>query len=223
MVLIMRGIQILGPASLVMLANEPDQLVSALIDADVGTEQWDMTYPPPPVQVGVPPPLQVFQFSRIGGCVNKVIRWAFEAQGMYGDATPPTNALGRPPPVDIYILDRRPVSVSTPSGSISYGPGSYVPVSLDWDPDQTQASQPPQWQADQASVVVAGDTITVTVANRGIETACDVQASVWWALWPMNMPPPRWNDATDWNQGIPQRSPGTPLGSPLPTLKGNAI
>ena len=49
--LIMRGIQIL-PTSTTVLANEPDQLVSALIDADIGTIPWDVnftvTFPPPP-------------------------------------------------------------------------------------------------------------------------------------------------------------------------------
>jgi hypothetical protein len=39
-------------------------------------------------------------FERIGGCVHKVIRWAFEAQGLYRSFT---NAPGYPPPVDIFI------------------------------------------------------------------------------------------------------------------------
>jgi hypothetical protein len=44
-----------------------------------------------------------------GGAYNKVIRWAFEKQGLYqpaGAATPNNNE-GAPPPVDVYIEDGR--------------------------------------------------------------------------------------------------------------------
>ncbi len=44
-----------------------------------------------------------------GGAYNKVIRWAFEKQGLYqlaGTATP-NNNIGAPPPVDVYIDDGR--------------------------------------------------------------------------------------------------------------------
>jgi hypothetical protein len=44
-----------------------------------------------------------------GGAYNKVIRWAFERQGLYqpaGTATPNNNK-GAPPPVDVYIEDGR--------------------------------------------------------------------------------------------------------------------
>ena len=44
-----------------------------------------------------------------GGAYNKVIRWAFEKQGLYqpaGTATPNNNE-GAPPPVDVYIEDGR--------------------------------------------------------------------------------------------------------------------
>ena len=44
-----------------------------------------------------------------GGAYHKVIRWAFEKQGLYqhGDAKRPNNKEGSPPPVDVYIEDGR--------------------------------------------------------------------------------------------------------------------
>ena len=44
-----------------------------------------------------------------GGAYHKVIRWAFEKQGLYQPAGTrrPNNKLGAPPPVDIYIEDGR--------------------------------------------------------------------------------------------------------------------
>jgi hypothetical protein len=44
-----------------------------------------------------------------GGAYHKVIRWAFEKQGLYQDASEPVpnNKEGVPPPVDIYIEDGR--------------------------------------------------------------------------------------------------------------------
>jgi hypothetical protein len=44
-----------------------------------------------------------------GGAYHKVIRWAFEKQGLYQDADEPkpNNKEGLPPPVDVYIEDGR--------------------------------------------------------------------------------------------------------------------
>jgi hypothetical protein len=44
-----------------------------------------------------------------GGAYNKVIRWAFEKQGLYQPAgtAVPNNNVGAPPPVDVYIEDGR--------------------------------------------------------------------------------------------------------------------
>jgi hypothetical protein len=188
--LIMRGIQILGTGG-VVLANKPEQLISALMDADIGTETWDVVFPPDSALA--------FEFHRIGGCVHKVIRWAFEAQGMY---TPPgqiTNAPGTPPPVDVYIEDQRPTSdTSAPSGAIEYGPGGYNPVSLHWDPGQKQSDDPPRWQAAQPAIIVSGTgEISVVVKNRGTQQATNVGVSVWWHEWPAG-PPPDWD--TSWTQ-----------------------
>jgi hypothetical protein len=116
--LIMRALQILGPGGIVP-AHKPDQFVSALIDADIGTGPWDVTFP------------ETYQkkwmFSRVGGCVHKVIRWAFEAQGLYRNFV---NTPGQAPPVDIYIEDGR-TEANRAAGGLQYGPGSYYPVSLE--------------------------------------------------------------------------------------------
>lgn len=188
--LIMRALQILGPSDMVP-AHEPDQLVSALIDADIGTGVWDVTFPPtgsplPQGETPLPP------FHRVGGCVHKVIRWAFEAQGLYRSSN---NEPGFPPPVDVYIKDLRPDSTS--SGAIRYGPGSYVPVSLHCNNAQAQSHVPPEWQADPNAVIVAPGTgeITVKVGNRGTQLAQDVEVTVWWHEWPAG-PPPDWD--TSW-------------------------
>jgi hypothetical protein len=206
--LIMRGIQIL-PTSTTVLTNEPDQFVSALIDADIGTIDWDVTFPPPLY----PANPVTFVFDRIGGCVHKVIRWAFEAQGLYALAGTITNAPGLPPPVDVYILDRRPPSEATPYGDIAYGPGSYNPVSLDWDPQQSGLDAPPLWQADQNAIVVSGGNISVLVGNRGSEQATNVEVGVYWCGWPANTAPPNWGDPqTPWTACNPQPSAAQNIG-----------
>jgi hypothetical protein len=207
--LIMRGIQIL-PTSTTVLTNHPDQFVSALIDADIGTGPWNVAFPPPPFPA-------LFEFERVGGCVHKVIRWAFEAQGMYSVAGTISNTPGLPPPVDIYIPDRRPNSDATPYGDISYGPGSYVPVSLDWDPNQSGLDAPPLWQADQNAIVVSGGNISVLVGNRGGEQATNVEVSVWWRAWPANTAPPNWGDPqTPWTPCNPQPSAAQNIGLGAP-------
>jgi hypothetical protein len=206
--LIMRGIQIL-PTSTTVLANEPDQLVSALIDADIGTILWDVNF-----TVTFPPP-------RIGGCVHKVIRWAFEVQGLYAGAGTITNAPGLPPPVDIYILDRRPLSEVSPYGAIAYGPGSYNPVSLDWDRHQSGSDAPPLWQADQSAIVVSGGNISVKVGNRGGQQATNVKVTVWWHAWPSGSPPPKWTSpvSTTWTPCTPSTGSGQTIDPGAPPVE----
>jgi hypothetical protein len=218
----MRGIQIL-PTSITVLANEPDQLVSALIDADIGTTiPWDVnfevTFPPPPYNANSTQPLS---FHRIGGCVHKVIRWAFEVQGLYTVAGTITNAPGLPPPVDVYILDRRPLSEASPYGDIAYGPGSYNPVSLHWDLQQSGSdAAPPLWQAAPGAIVVSGSKISVKVGNRGSQPATKVKVSVWWHAWPSGSPTPKWNDtspgSTPWKKCTPSSGSGKTI-APGPT------
>jgi hypothetical protein len=194
--LILRGIQQLGSSDVVP-AYEPDQLVSALIHADVGTEKWDVYFPP-----DAPQDPSRLEFHRVGGCVHKVIRWAFEAQGLYNAFGEVTNGPGSPPPVDIYIESNRPSSDDADCG-IDYGPGSYAPVSLDWDPEQS-ASQVLPWQAKPKAIVVRDDKIYVKVGNRGSQNATGVTVRAWWHEWLDGDAPPKWdpNDA-NWQECEP--------------------
>lgn len=195
--LIVRAIQLLG-ASRVVLAHDPDQFVSALIDADIGTGDWTVTFPP---KCGP-------TFHRIGGCAHKVIRWAFEAQGLYAAPGNATNAPGLPPPVDIYIEDERPSGDS----HVSYGAGSYTPVSLHWSAGQAESDLRPGWHANPSAIVVDGEAIHVTIGNRGTKPATGVQVKVWWRKWPEGANPPDWNGGNNsgWNEcpaaGIDARS-----------------
>jgi hypothetical protein len=133
-----------------------------------------------------------------------VIRWAFEAQGMYpADAGVISNAPGRYDPVDIYIEDGRPSAEITQRWSVEHGLGAYVPVSLDWgryaEPPPAGADIP-QWFARDTAVESQGGQIFVTVGNRGRETATGVTVRVWWHAWPGGTVAPSW-DATQWGNG----------------------
>jgi hypothetical protein len=171
--LILRAIGTLGPAAWVP-AETPDQLVSLLVDVDVVTM---------PASTG---PLT----DRVGGCVHKVIRWAFEAQGLFATTDPlaVVDGPGNPPPIDVFIDDRRPDAPGATRGG-------YVPVSLDWG----ATVDPPLWHASATAIQVNGDQVTVRVRNRGAVDATDVHVSVWYAQWPTTDPePPAWNTPNAW-------------------------
>ena len=195
--LIMRGIQILG-TSLVAPTNEPDQFVSALIDADINTASitpsWHLVFRP------IFPPGPIDTFDRIGGCVHKVIRWAFEAQGLYRSFT---NAPGYPPPVDVYIADLRPTSESTRRVATSImDPAATIRFHWSGIKSTCPANPPPKWQADPAAITLSPTgEISVVVGNRGTASAQAVSVSVWWKEWPAG-PAPQW-DAATWAQCAP--------------------
>jgi hypothetical protein len=156
--LIMRAIALLGPATLVP-ARSADAFVSALIDADIGTGVWNLL---PSWPEGVPRLPQ----KRLGGAVHKVIRWAFERQGLYAtdDATEQREGPGLPPKVDIYI-----------PGSGARVAGGYEPVELRWS-----NTTPRPWHAGAASIVANGARLCrVLVRNRGSDTATAVSARMW--------------------------------------------
>lgn len=189
--LIMKGIHLLGPSAIVP-AFGPEQFVSALGHSDTTTGAWNVAFPPDSTT-----PLR---FQRVGGCTHKVIRWAFEAQGMFNPPGTITNAPGAPPHVDVYVADRRPTFDKTPYGDINFGPGSYNPVSLEWDHDQSQSGPTPSWQATEHAVQVGSSDIKVRVGNRGTQTARNVRVRVSWCAWPASTDPPLWNDsAAGWS------------------------
>jgi hypothetical protein len=171
--LIMKAIRLMPPAFLVPLET-PNQLVSTLTKADVGT----LPAPSGPLR------------GRVGGWAHKVIRWAFEAQGLYATTDPDeiVNAPGKPRDRDVFIDDGRDDS---PGG---FPRGGYMPVSLDWQPVASPPG-PPRWHAAAPAIQVAGDTVSVEVSNRGPSPAPQVRVAVWWAEWSTTQPdPPAWND-----------------------------
>ena len=172
--LILRMIALLPPAPWGP-PETPDQLVSALIHADEATA---------PVASG---PLA----GRVGGWAHKVVRWAFEAQGLYATTDPDeiVDGPGQPPPVDAFIDDRRPDAAG------DHPRGGYVPVSLAWG----SAANPPPWHArdDDLHVNYAGE-VSVRVRNRGHLDANGVEVQVWWVDWPKSeAEPPLW-DPVQW-------------------------
>ena len=165
--MIMRAIQLLPPA-IAGSAQTPGQFVDALIAADNGTSMANAG------------PLA----NRAGGWARKVVRWAFEAQGLYAGVPDDVvnNAPGLPPRVDVYIDDLRPDSDSVQPR------GGYMPVQLDWPP-----LGDPSWGAAPAAMQIIGNRVRVRVNNRGDSSANAVSVRVWWALANVVNNPPRWN------------------------------
>ncbi len=167
MYLIMRAIDLLGSASMVPTVT-PDQFVTALSDADVGT--WPLPN------------------GWVGGCAQKVVRWAFEAQGLYATNDPLAviDAPGEPPDIDVFIDNGRPASEG------AHPRGGYMPVSLDWN------TSPAPWHATGTALQVASDRVSVRVRNRGQSLATGVVVRVSYVDWPGGQPdPPPW-DRTTW-------------------------
>jgi len=171
--LVMRAIALLGPNG-VAPALSPDQFVGALVDADLGTGAWAIEARWPYREADVP--LDPRRVVRQGGRVHKVIRWAFEQQGLYaagageGDREGP----GLPPPVDFYIADRR----RSPGGEEGRGgDGGYWPVPLR-QPVEPGAA----WlAAPDALEVRSNGEVRVQVRQRGRQQAPLSEARV--ALW----------------------------------------
>lgn len=166
--LIMRAIGSLGAESAVPIETA-DQFVTALQDADIATL---------PASSG---PLK----KRAGGWAHKVVRWAFEAQGLYASADPTAvvNTPGEPLDVDLYIDDRRPDSEGL------HPRGGYVPVSLDWH----AMPQPSPWHASAAALKIQNGKVFVEARNRG-KSPANATVSLWFIEWPASKP-----DAPDWN------------------------
>jgi hypothetical protein len=180
------------PAHHVSLVETPDQLVTLLADADAATL---------PTTGG---PLQ----GRVGGWAHKVVRWAFETQGLYATTDPSeiVEAPGLPPPVDIFIASRRRDSQGNPAN------GGYDPVSLRW-----QGPEDKPWHATGEAIWVLPFGIVVGVRNRGRNPATGVTVSLWYSQQSATAPqPPRWKDSS-WNP-LGTRGPVT-----VPAWPGAAV
>lgn len=100
---------------------------------------------------------------RRGGAVHKVVRWAFERQGLYAAGSGPriSDAPGRPRPVDVYIEDR----------AIRRGEYDYT---SDWDttkPEVRVASPSNPGDSDTTPRRNTLSHVFVRVRNRGTDPA----------------------------------------------------
>lgn len=147
--LIVRAIAGLGSAYTVP-AVDASVFATALMDADIGTAVFDYGAQ-----------------TRVGGTVHKVIRWAFEKQGLYpkpGAAFP--TGLGAPPPIDVHIVDGRDGSYK------SLAPSYQIWNRQQADGDTNSAHQPPKPGQD--------NFIYVNVRNRGYTGATAVVVTIRW-------------------------------------------
>lgn len=170
--LVMRALALLGPDNLAS-ARTPNQWVSALVDADLGQASWSVAAGWAALD-GQPRLLQ-----RAGGQLVKVIRWAFEQQGLYATDDPEAVAegLGKPPTVDLYLPDQRTPGSGAAGGD---GDGGYWPVALraGWSARPMPAPQPGWWAAPSA-ITRAGRQLSVQVGNRGLAPAQQVHVAAW--------------------------------------------
>jgi hypothetical protein len=201
--LIAMAIRSLGPAINIPVLRAED-FADALIQADAGC-----------ATLATPAQRAVAPMGRVGGTVYKVIRWAFEKQGMYlaSGQTPPADGSGNPPPIDVYIDDRR-------AGEYQYRPN--WDATAVWNrlaPDGGTHHQPPV--ANQNNYIYA------IVSNRGYQDTTDATLSVWTAA--ATPQPPVWPDVI-WNAaGVSPPAPvaangGTAQFGPLvwrPTAAGD--
>jgi hypothetical protein len=114
-----------------------------------------------------------------GGAYGKVIRWAFEKQGLYQPAghTGPTTAVGAPPAVDVYIDDGR-------HGEYQFQPNFWSNHSI-WNRRHADGGT-----THEDPVLGATNYAYVKIKNRGTKTAAGVVVKGYHAnpstglLWP---------------------------------------
>jgi hypothetical protein len=177
----------LGPAVTVPVVDA-GAFADALMQADIGT--WSLATP---TQRTVAP------MGRIGGTAHKVVRWAFEKQGLYvaPGAPPRPDGSGDPPPIDVYIEDGR-------QGEYPYTPDWLADPSAVWN-----RHQPDGGNVDQPPVANANNYVYVRVNNRGAQPATDARVTVYVAL-----QSPLWPDPAAWTQ-LPL-APGGTAQAPVP-------
>jgi hypothetical protein len=142
--LIMAGIAALGPSPITSTPT-PDPWVTALMNADSATTSFE----------DVP-----------GGTAHKVIRWAFEQQGLFQPAGAPTPVTtpGAPPDVDVYVDDGR-------GGQYPYQPVFWENTDI-WNRLAADSGT-----AHQTPVVGVTNYGYVQVKNRGTQAAANVVVS----------------------------------------------
>ncbi len=171
--LIVRAIGLMGAADIVA-ASSPDQFVSALMDADTASDEFVTSN----------------CIKRIGGNAHKVVRWAFERQGLYpaAGAPKPPRGPGDAPAVDVFI--------ASPLG------GGY------------------SWDVPAYDITVnnprkdVSSTVRVVVGNRGANAAAGTNVALWAARANAGIPDwrhPKWQQVDSKTLIIAARDPGTPV------------
>jgi zinc metalloprotease ZmpB len=114
--------------------------------------------------------------GQVGGCYWKVIRWAFEKQGLFQPVSmpKPNNNPGAPPPVDVYIDDGR-------HGEYPYGPAGQFPyLQKFWETtDIWNRHHPDGHPEHQTPIVGRPNYAYVVVKNRGTQAASNVIVRGW--------------------------------------------
>ena len=144
--------------------------------------------------------------GEVGGCYWKVIRWAFEKQGLYQPAaTPkPNNNIGPPPPVDVYIDDGR-------HGEYSYvASDDYYDVQRFWENTEVWNRHHPDGGLEhQTPIVGTSNYAYARVRNRGTSTATNITVRGWHCrpaaglIWPDD-----WKPMTTTSLTVPSLVPG---------------
>ena len=109
-----------------------------------------------------------------GGAVHKVIRWAFEKQGLFQPAARPgqgntVNSEGNPPDIDVYIDDGR-------QGEYQYQANHWSCQDM-WVRNSADAGL-----THQSPVVGVTNYMYVRVKNRGVQFATNVNVSAYHCL-----------------------------------------
>lgn len=171
-----------GCGALTTTTSDPDVYATAMMEADLGTPDFE----------GIP-----------GGAVHKVVRWAFEKQGLYRAPGAPTTDEGQPPDVDVYIDDGR-------AGEYQYQ-GNFWNTTAIWNRLSSAASGT---EADHETPIVGQPNyMFVRVRNRGMLQATGVTVRAYHCIPATGLV---WPD--DW-----QESPTGAIAAPDISSGGNIV
>jgi len=176
--LIMKAIQLAGKES-TYTPMSPVQFVDTLIQAEISV-----------------PSVPVATLKYAPGTVHKVIRWAFEQQGLIGNPVPGSLVVGPESDmrVDLHIDDRR---------DKKHGP--YTPVTF--RDDNWQAHPDAVWvqnaqagrKRDELPRPGQDNFVYVRVQNRGPDPVANASVDVWSAEVGASGDPPPFPDSTRWH------------------------
>jgi len=167
--LIMRGIQLLGPANQV-----PAQTALVYMDALCNADVPDNANPGP---LDYPPAL-----------VHKVVVWAFREQGLETRTVSTAGAVL--PCVELHLADRRhDTTKPVPTNVSAYAPVNFVDNTWHARTETLRVQHTIAGKVDAAPKSGAKNSIFVGVHNLGDKKAVDVTVEVWVAAFQNEIPP----------------------------------